>query len=85
MSQERVVHHEERVETTGETVVPADQVVEETHTTKKRQVVPAAPAAPAAAGPRVTNVNATTTSAVDPASGNVSINTPDGTQVNING
>lgn len=75
MSEERVVRREEQVEEET-TVAPAEQVTRETHTTETREVAPAAP--------RVTNVNATTTSTTDPASGNVSINTPDGTQVNIN-
>lgn len=75
MAQERVVRREEHVETaeTKEqtTVAPQQEVVRETRTTETKQVTP---------DDSVTNVNVNS----DPASGNVNINTPDGTQVNIN-
>jgi hypothetical protein len=89
MAAERTVHHE----VVEESVQPADQsaaapqrvaerTVTETHTVEPA-VAPARPAVPVApAQPAVTNVTVTDTAGA-PGAG-VSINTPDGTQVNIN-
>ena len=78
MSSERTV----RREVTEHTVKPAETIVEPAeHTVEKRvtettETVPAQPAQP-----KNVNVNVNP----DPASGGqVSINTPDGTQVNVN-
>ena len=86
MAQEREVRqvHEETVEAPTST----QHVTRETRTVQTEQVVPAAPAAGG-----VTNVNvAQPAAAVDPETGtvaatggNVSVNTPDGVQVNVNG
>jgi hypothetical protein len=77
MAQEKVVRrevHEVREETVEDTVPATPKppvVVEETVVEETVEPKPAA---------GVTNVNVNT----DPVSGNVNVNTPDGTQVNIN-
>ncbi len=80
MAAERTV----RREVTSQTVQPAE-VTETTVTpervTEERVVeTTTVPATPPPAKPTATNVNV----AQDPASGNVSIATPDGVQVNVN-
>jgi hypothetical protein len=73
MAQEKVVRrevHEETVEDAGTTVREQPAVVKETVVEETTESRPAG----------VTNVNVNK----DPVSGNVNINTPDGTQVNIN-
>ncbi len=81
MATERTVRREVTEQTVepGETTLAPDRVgkerVTETTTQEVPVAVPVVPAKPAA-----TNVNVNQ----DPASGNLNINTPDGTQVNIN-
>ena len=81
MSNERVVRRE--VEHTTHTVKPAETVVEPTEKVVEKHVettetVQAEPAQPK-------NVNLNVNANPDPAAGGqVNINTPDGTQVNIN-
>jgi len=73
MAQEKVVRrevHEETVEETGAAAPERPAVVKETVVEETTEPRPAG----------VTNVNVNK----DPVSGNVNINTPDGTQVNIN-
>ena len=83
MSNERVVRREVEHTTTQHTAKPADTIVEpDKQITEKRvettETVQAEPAPP-----KSTNVNVNANP--DPASGGqVNINTPDGTQVNIN-
>ena len=76
MAQERVVRREVHEETVadGSSASPTKQVVKETVTesAETRQPAPAS---------GVTNVNV---NPADASGGNVSINTPDGTQVNVN-
>ena len=78
MSTERTV----RREVTEHTIKPADTIVEpaekviETHVTETTETVPAQPT------PKNVNVNVNTNA--DPAKPQLNINTPDGTQVNVN-
>jgi len=82
MSNERVVRREVEHTTTQHTVTPPgtivqpdEKVVKHVETTETVQAEPAPP--------KNTNLNVNTNS--DPASGGqININTPDGTQVNIN-
>ena len=77
MASERVV----RREVTQETVQPTETVVEETVTETTQTVQPVVPVVPAQPANANVNVNANP----DPAAGGqVNIQTPDGTQVNIN-
>ena len=88
MAQERVVKREVHEETVdGSTAAGTETTRRVTHQTETVQ-----PAQPAPAAPGVTNVNVTKpavavdeTGAAVSTSGNVSINTPGGTQVNVNG
>jgi hypothetical protein len=83
MAEERTVRHEVHEETV-EAPATTEQVTRETRTVQEEEVAPAAPS--------VTNVNAPQSgAAVDPSTGavvstggQVSVNTPDGTQVNVN-
>ena len=94
MAEERVVRrevHEQTVDggAAATTAATSGQVTRETHTVQQtEQTVPATTVAPGG----VTNVNVTKPApavteegAVVGTGGNVSINTPDGTQVNVNG
>jgi hypothetical protein len=76
MARERVVRREVREETEDDaTTTPAEpRVVKERVVEEEEAVETPHPAS------GVTNVNVNK----DPVSGNVSVNTPDGTQVNIN-
>jgi hypothetical protein len=84
MAQERTVRREVHQETV-EAPQTTQEVTRETRSVQTEQVAPAAPAG------GVTNVNVshptpavTEEGAVVSTGGNVSINTPDGTQVNVN-
>jgi hypothetical protein len=85
MAQERVVRREVHEETVAAPQT-TEEVTRETRTVQTEQVAPAAPAT------GVTNLNVNSpASTVDPATGaavstggQVSVNTPDGTQVNVN-
>ena len=86
MPSKRTVRHETHTEHTEQVIKPADTVVEPTehvvekHVETTETVHPTQPAQPT---PKNVNLNVNTNP--DPtAGGQVSINTPDGTQVNVN-
>ena len=80
MSNERVVRREVEHTTTQHTVKPAETIVEPDKKVVEKHVETTETVQ---AEPKSTNLNVNTNS--DPASGGqVNINTPDGTQVNIN-
>jgi hypothetical protein len=87
MAEERTVHREVRAQAVDD--VAPERVEQETETTETRQVAQVVPVAPAPAAAGSTNVNVTpdATTAGDATAtsgGSVSINTPGGTQVNVN-
>ena len=80
MSNERVVRREVEHTTTQHTVKPADTIVEPDKKVVEKHIETTETVQ---AEPKGTNLNVNTNS--DPASGGqININTPDGTQVNIN-
>jgi len=81
MSSERVVRRE--VEHTEHTVKPAETVIEPTEKVVEKHVETTETVQAQPAQPKNVNLNVSANS--DPAAGGqVNINTPDGTQVNIN-
>jgi hypothetical protein len=84
MAQQRTVRREVETETQTDEVAPVAETTEQTVTrkTERKEVVEAVPATTVAPARRSTNVNV---SSSETAGGNVSVNTPDGTQVNVNG
>jgi len=82
MSNERVVRREV-TETTQHTVKPADTIVQPSEKVVEKRVETTETVQAQPAPPKNTNVNVSANP--DPAAGGqVSINTPDGTQVNVN-
>ena len=83
MSNERVVRREVEHTTTQHTVKPAETIVEPDEKVVEKRVETTETVQAQPAQPKSTNVNVN--SNPDPAAGGqVSVNTPDGTQVNIN-